>query len=207
MANIREALLFFGGVALTEPGDIADRGLLWLAPYVGTADGTIDGPTTVYHCPSKHIEPLMQGLSGPIPDDMVIEGLPDFMRGLKVRPYGYGYNGLGTLQRPPAAVSLGLGPVVSEGAIVRTSASRVRFPSEMIGIGDSVGRYLGYIHPYTSLAHAARFDSVGSIHRHGANMVFCDGHVEYGKKTELTAPSSEVRRRWNNDNEPHAETW
>jgi hypothetical protein len=38
-------------------------------------------------------------------------------------------------------------------------------------------------------------------------MVFCDGHVEQGKHGEVIAPSESARKRWNNDNLPHPETW
>jgi prepilin-type processing-associated H-X9-DG protein len=44
-------------------------------------------------------------------------------------------------------------------------------------------------------------------HNNGANVVFCDVHVEYGKLTAWLERSDRARSRWNNDNQPHRETW
>jgi hypothetical protein len=38
-------------------------------------------------------------------------------------------------------------------------------------------------------------------------MVFCDGHLENARQTNWMAATETARRRWNNDNEPHPETW
>jgi prepilin-type N-terminal cleavage/methylation domain-containing protein/prepilin-type processing-associated H-X9-DG protein len=206
---------FFGGITLEAPGPVSERGLVWLAPFVSAdivsrrSDGTIEGlrfevGTTVFHCPAKRMEALgaeigSGGNSGNA-------GMPGWFQSTRVRPYGYGYNALGTLQKPPAEASLGLGPVFSHGAILQVKATGVRSPSDMIGIADSVGRSLGYVHPY-STSQGARPETVGDIHRAGANAVFCDGHVEYATQSEWTEASSAARRRWNNDNEPHPETW
>ena len=40
-------------------------------------------------------------------------------------------------------------------------------------------------------------------HNKGANIVFCDGHVENMPNSKLVEPTPEARRRWNNDNRPH----
>ena len=44
-------------------------------------------------------------------------------------------------------------------------------------------------------------------HNKGANVLFCDGHVEYAKQIVWMQKSARARQRWNNDNEPHPETW
>jgi prepilin-type processing-associated H-X9-DG protein len=44
-------------------------------------------------------------------------------------------------------------------------------------------------------------------HNQGENVVFCDGHVEYDKHVGWLEKSDLARRRWNNDNAPHPETW
>ncbi len=44
-------------------------------------------------------------------------------------------------------------------------------------------------------------------HNNGANAVFCDTHVEYGKLAVWLQRSDRARRRWNNDNQSHPETW
>jgi hypothetical protein len=38
-------------------------------------------------------------------------------------------------------------------------------------------------------------------------MVFCDGHVEYGKNPKWVAHKPEVMMRWNRDHEPHSNLW
>ena len=44
-------------------------------------------------------------------------------------------------------------------------------------------------------------------HDHGENMVFCDWHVEFGKHLVWLQKSERARQRWNNDHQPHPETW
>lgn len=48
---------------------------------------------------------------------------------------------------------------------------------------------------------------LGSRHRGRANIAFCDGHIEQGKRNQVIAPTEAARRRWNIDNLPHPETW
>jgi prepilin-type processing-associated H-X9-DG protein len=44
-------------------------------------------------------------------------------------------------------------------------------------------------------------------HANGANVVFCDAHVEHAKQERWIEKTDHARRRWNNDHEPHPETW
>ena len=44
-------------------------------------------------------------------------------------------------------------------------------------------------------------------HSRRVNHVFCDGHVESSATNQVYARIDQARRRWNNDNEPHPETW
>jgi hypothetical protein len=44
-------------------------------------------------------------------------------------------------------------------------------------------------------------------HNKGENIVFCDVHVEYAKHTVWLKKTDLARQRWNNDNQPHRETW
>ena len=90
------------------------------------------------------------------------------------------------------------------------AANRVKKPSEMIAITDSMadGMYDLYINPGPSFR---TFAWPGRVHNRGANALFCDGHVQWYPQTELTvdpiAPSRQdprwiaVRRMWNNNNE------
>jgi prepilin-type processing-associated H-X9-DG protein len=47
----------------------------------------------------------------------------------------------------------------------------------------------------------------GRSHNGRANMLFADGHVESARQTNWVAATETARRRWNNDHEPHPETW
>jgi prepilin-type N-terminal cleavage/methylation domain-containing protein/prepilin-type processing-associated H-X9-DG protein len=44
-------------------------------------------------------------------------------------------------------------------------------------------------------------------HNDGSNIVFCDGHVEYGKYGKWVTQSEDVMCRWNRDHQPHREFW
>jgi prepilin-type processing-associated H-X9-DG protein len=46
-----------------------------------------------------------------------------------------------------------------------------------------------------------------TIYQNGANVAFCDGHVEYDKTAIWIKPIESARMRWNNDDQPHPETW
>jgi prepilin-type N-terminal cleavage/methylation domain-containing protein/prepilin-type processing-associated H-X9-DG protein len=47
--------------------------------------------------------------------------------------------------------------------------------------------------------------AVRQLHRGKNNVNFCDGHVESVKEIKLFERSDSALRRWNNDNEPHAD--
>ena len=53
------------------------------------------------------------------------------------------------------------------------------------------------------------FESWGPSRRHngGANILFCDGHVEYGKYRKWVEHRDDVMCRWNRDHQPHPEFW
>jgi len=84
-------------------------------------------------------------------------------------------------------------------------ASRVKSPAEMIAVADSAGEpmYGFAIDPTVQGAWP------GKIHNGGANVLFCDGHVQWYLQNELVttdaSPSPEnlrKRRMWNNNNRP-----
>ena len=101
---------------------------------------------------------------------------------------------------------------------MKFAAADVRSPSDMIAIGDHEQSRTepqgGLIIPLDSdeicpigSALSQGEAQVGDRHNAGANMVFCDGHAEYTKQSSWIEPTDNVRRRWNNDNQPHPETW
>ena len=130
----------------------------------------------------------------------------------------YGYNDIGTgfavklVMATEPLKTLGLGMNVDPGNPLtfsgQTSEAQVVAPADMIAIGDNDGR--DYPQPDILLANL-NLTTVsgwpGRLHHGGANVLFCDGHVEYAKQTNWVTPTPVARRRWNNDHEPHPETW
>lgn len=115
----------------------------------------------------------------------------------------YGYNALGTGQ---------LGLTGNFGDTAGLPEARVLVAADMIAVGDypePEGSFtrVGYQDGDIAGALDERDDYVAARHNRGANIVFCDAHVEYGKQTNWMKAAANVRKRWNNDNQPHAETW
>lgn len=132
--------------------------------------------------------------------------------------FTYGYNQWGTGDRANGS-RLGLGNNVPlarafvpdrELPYGQIHANRVRRPSEMIAIADSIpdGRWDfaidGPVSPGDGIGMPRGFP--GTIHRGGANVLFCDGHVTWHLQKELvdySGPNGLARRRrWHNDHEP-----
>ena len=116
----------------------------------------------------------------------------------------YGYNALGT---GPHEKPLGLTNSLPNGGVSwrGLAEQRVQVPCDMIAIGDypELARQDGDI----TGALDEQDDYVANRHNGGANVVFCDGHVEYGKQTNWMKAVATARKRWNYDNQPHPETW
>jgi prepilin-type processing-associated H-X9-DG protein/prepilin-type N-terminal cleavage/methylation domain-containing protein len=118
--------------------------------------------------------------------------------------------------------------------VLRITENQVRVPSDMIAFGDAtliwtpaaLMRMLygenydrdGYdgmaLIDINSRNAVERPNYVGShgvisatLKRHSGryNIAFCDGHIEGIHRDRLFRKSDETLRRWNNDNEPHAE--
>ena len=111
----------------------------------------------------------------------------------------------------------------------------IRSPSEMITLGDSnISPYflnlfrspgdgtshwasgdaeLSYFNGKSIVGPAATFDTLLQKCRHATrqrhsdrfNLAFADGHVATMKAERLFSKRAEVRKLWNNDNEPHPE--
>jgi prepilin-type processing-associated H-X9-DG protein len=118
--------------------------------------------------------------------------------------FSYGYNVWGSGMDADQGLDGGLFHPVRE--------SQVLVPSDMIAYGDSsdLGDYsLSMIIPTFGIDMGDWFESWGPSKRHlnGANMLFCDGHVEYGRIRKWVEHRDDVMRRWNRDNQPHPESW
>ena len=182
------------------------NGMNWLNPYLGGRfDPKLDNeyalPTTptVFNCPA---EP------------------PRYFPGLGGAPgnswynLGYGYNEVGTGWRAVPRLQLGLGFTIGLtgydayglplGDRHYVTPADVRAPSDMIAIGDGAS-WLNPNIPGGVLSFTN--GTVTAPHNSGANIVFCDGHVEYGRRAQWIGSPDARWRRWNRDNQPHPETW
>ena len=85
----------------------------------------------------------------------------------------------------------------------------MKVPADMITIGDSQSNGINDfdIFPVFLGSYLEIQAWPGKRHNHGANIVFCDGHVEQAHQKKWLERSPVARRRWNKDNEPHPETW
>jgi len=134
--------------------------------------------------------------------------MPDEFREYPPYPLQYAYNQDGTYIRTsvdsPQSV-LGLG--IFGHTNVAVSESCVVMPSGMIAVSERGRRgwLLGRVGPPGYYPHAQQF-----------NDLFCDGHVGSSNPVFIMTDSSGYRffkpdaayaKRWNNDNEPHPETW
>jgi prepilin-type N-terminal cleavage/methylation domain-containing protein/prepilin-type processing-associated H-X9-DG protein len=131
----------------------------------------------------------------------------------------YGYNMLGALSSNPSnppSLNLGLGGDSGQPA----PESRIQKPSQMIAIGDTMAAFpippsmaanhtpadlLWISSPYTFPGYGA--PGVGNWHSGGANLLFCDDHVEFAPQSVRMAANDGERQLWNNDNQPHEECW
>jgi prepilin-type N-terminal cleavage/methylation domain-containing protein/prepilin-type processing-associated H-X9-DG protein len=100
----------------------------------------------------------------------------------------YGYNAFGT-RPPPGDAGLGLGGLDYPNARP-VPESLVRRPSDMIAVGDYRGLMVyqanGVMDPGSYVGDRG-FDYLRSRHPQGANMTFCDDHVETLSRKELPA--------------------
>ena len=128
------------------------------------------------------------------------------------RRFSYGYNAVGTnsgfdcrgLGWQVNTID-GAAPASHPGWWHERRMSRVRSPAQMIGVADSNG---DEVEDY--VIRAVRGGSTpGDPHRGGANVLFCDGHVQWHGLKDLLISQPEfdprderVRRMWNSDNEP-----
>lgn len=139
----------------------------------------------------------------------------------------YGYNGFGTWNWAkndlPFIPHLGLGdgesaPGLYRGIIPRPalSVAELKAPSEMFAIGDTRLDFGPGNQEGRSPGNALDFMLCGDFEcnfypanpRHGKayNVVCCDGHVLLMDRTLLHNPTN-TAPMWNNDHQPHPETW
>jgi prepilin-type processing-associated H-X9-DG protein len=181
-------------------------GYVWpvrLRPFIGTQ--------AVFYCPSK--DPRCEwtdGAAGPVERAGPAQLPFGYEKGEPLihafTYFSYGYNIWGT--GGSASGGVGLGDTVHPGfdrtGQPQVRASRVKYPSEMIAIGDSIsdGIYDAVIRPDPTTSTPVQ--SPGRVHGGGANILFCDGHVTWHRPEDLVlrdyGPRDALRARmWNYD--------
>ena len=123
-----------------------------------------------------------------------------------LRNSSYGYNMAGSGRYPTPTNSLGLDGG-SQGVSRYLPESQVRMPSDMIEVVDCQPKKGGEDNDLDDLFPINLLAELAPRHNNGENAVFCDGHVEYAKHVIWLQKSDRARKRWNNDNASHPETW
>lgn len=201
MPEEQEAAIFFNG-----------NGMRWLKPYLrgnydpkdDIASHNVTVPwegSTVFRCPG-------QDRIAPKQDEHNYAFTPSS---------DYGYNELGTAWRT-ATARIGLGFTIEfsgvdafgrvDGPRQYVKPDSIKAPSNLIALADGptwiAPEFLG---PLGALSHRPHVGWLFIPHDAKANVVFCDGRVEQAKGARWVERTESARRRWNNDNQPHPETW
>src|SRR5438477_1503733 len=120
----------------------------------------------------------------------------------------YGYNMAGSGRYPAPGPSLGLdGGSNNRGTSTYLSENQVKVPSDMIAVADIKLKPVGADNDLDDIFPINLLAELAPRHNKGENIVFCDGHVEYAKHMVWLKKTEVARQRWNNDNQPHRETW
>ncbi|HVY70849.1 MAG TPA: type II secretion system protein [Verrucomicrobiae bacterium] len=157
----------------------------YLGPYI--TPNPVPMNRGVFHCPA--VRPVQ--LTGQVVTD----------------PYGtftYAYNDVGT--DISGVRSLGLAGDFGAVQNLGLPESQVAVPADMIAVGD-IGAWGTIWYHDRPLTPAQSWFFSLPVHDRGANLAFCDSHVEFLAARKLEERSDTIRRRWNNDHQPHPETW
>jgi prepilin-type N-terminal cleavage/methylation domain-containing protein/prepilin-type processing-associated H-X9-DG protein len=179
--------------AIVDYSSFLDR----LAPYMTAHIGS-DSP--VSRCPSakpmdfNHFGPVASGGWGgdSAGASLIFEAM------LPPKGMSYGYNAFGTGSEHLQPWGLSFSWKGSDWTPI--SEAQVTAPADMVAIGDTT--FGTVIEPFP---HAMNLPA--SRHNDGANVIFCDSHIELAKQATWTRKTESNCRRWNNDNRPHPETW
>lgn len=152
---------------------------------------------TVFRCPST-------GSQFEWPTNKSSKGYPfPFNIDTGNTPFSYGYNHWAVAN----IGGYGLGGAPGS----EVPAAKVLRPADMIAFGDSNGD--GFwdadisFHRLAMLGGPQPLAPPGTRHKSGANVVFCDGHVEWARQSKWIERTDATAKRWNNDNQPHRPLW
>jgi prepilin-type N-terminal cleavage/methylation domain-containing protein/prepilin-type processing-associated H-X9-DG protein len=131
-----------------------------------------------------------------------------------VERFSYAYNRSGTAFVPSPSL-LGLGG--AQGIQGLVAESSVVAPSEMYAVADARVQINGgynsvmftFINmPINGLGWGQTMPNEGAVNRHGKgfNFLFCDGHVQLVNRSYYLNVTNSCLN-WNNDDQPHPETW
>jgi len=135
------------------------------------------------------------------------------------RSYGYNASGSPPYWDPTANIGftlLGLdGEFVSPVDVRPLPEARVVVPADMIALGDADDASSTLLGDdgdgdgpdiwSTPGNPAALWNALAARHSRGANVVFCDAHIEYAKTNRWIAATEPAKRRWNHDHLAHTQ--
>jgi prepilin-type processing-associated H-X9-DG protein len=189
-------------------GDFRRYPIRWEVPLV--AISIQDGNRVESGCLLPYLRERHKVFFCPVQEDCPIRRVvPDSDGDTRISGYALNANGTAhSAEFMALRLGLGIGSPLRE-----VGEESIRCPSDMIAFGDG---YTGAIDfsPFdfdpTQWKDAFRVPvSLLPSPRHlgGANILFCDGHVESQKQARWIEATDTARARWNNDHEPHRETW
>jgi prepilin-type processing-associated H-X9-DG protein/prepilin-type N-terminal cleavage/methylation domain-containing protein len=144
---------------------------------------------------------------------------PTYRGEIELQGGSYSYNTMGTGNNPTGTdlVYLGLGVFDSPAGVIfpwqPIKESQVKIPSEMFAIADARMTPPSRTYPnggglvwmpgaFSAISGEPQF----LRHGPGFNFLFCDGHVTLVKRTDFM-DRARTWQNWNNDHQPHKETW
>jgi len=191
-----------------------------LRPYLapGVVAGT-DNALRVFHCPSNDIAIDWQitfgsGSQYAIQSDRGLGYRPgERLLQSSGLPFSYGYNDWGAGNNGVGnALQLGLGgdinyPPGPNAYGTELRATRVKIPSQMIAVADS---FTDSVFDYNIDPNDIN-ENPGKLQNNGANVLFCDGHVDWYLQSDLTnvnpatPQGTAMNQMWNNDYAVHTQ--
>jgi prepilin-type processing-associated H-X9-DG protein/prepilin-type N-terminal cleavage/methylation domain-containing protein len=215
------------GIALTMytqqynayPGHAVFMGGDPVAAWPTRLRNLMNGDHGVFHCPAQEQgfewQKIVSGGNATNAFSPWGYNAGETLLNVRTVPFSYGYNDWGYQNGGQGMAGfknldqrgLGCDLIPRHAEYKEVKASRVKRGADMIAIADNTcdGRWDYNIDPLDP------FEYPGKIHNKGANVLFCDGHVSWYTQKDLinvgvgpgTAVQQQMRRLWNNDNEPH----